>query len=173
MDDNKYKCVYCASWIASPIKKDMSENGKKTSKTIKRKCITRKRFIGSDSESCKYFSPAEIIHCDAGHMRMNLLNCLQRRRNPKKYKAWMACSKCRQFDRDLSSIIEDYYLNTKKVVAPEEKTIGRKLKRRETPHKKRQIKRRKKSNLEKGLDILLPKTRKIKRRKKKRKIKRR
>lgn len=173
MGEQNYKCVYCTTWNISPIKKDMSESGKKTSKIIKRKCVTLKRFVTSDSDACEYFAPSATVHCDLTHTRMNLVNCLQRRRNPKQFKSWHKCRKCRQFDQELLPIIEDYYLNNKEILVPKEKRLGRKIKRRKDHPKKRIIKRRKKSNLEKGLDALLPKKRKIKRRKKKRTIKRR
>lgn len=153
-DSKRQTCVYCKSWIESPVK---SREG-----LISRKCKVRNRLVIKDSESCRYFNPDTIFWCEANQCRLNVLACLQRRRNRHNLKEYTKCKNCRQFDLDLQWIVQDYYFNGREILDPEAKLQGRTIKRRAGSPRKRKIKRREK-----------PEVRKIKRRKKPRKIKRR
>lgn len=156
---DRHKCVYCKYWITSPVKKQEGS-------MIRRKCKTRNRMINKDSNSCKYFDPHNVIWCDNYSQRVEMVLCLQRRRNPHNFKkTYNLCRKCRQFDQDLQDLFNDYYFGNAKIISPEVKQKGRVIKRRKGHEKKRVIKRRKKP-VEK-------KKRTITRRKKKRVIKRR
>lgn len=167
-----HKCVYCEHWLHSPIRR----KDEKGNKTVTRICRAKKRRIKPDSNSCKYFKPNDYFYCDNYNQWLHILNCLQRRRNSKGFKAWDECKKCRQFEMDLKELISDYFVERNKIVEikfgrkikrrkGKEKKPVRTIKRRSTSQKPRKIKRR--SRLTKELNTLLPKKsiRKIKRRK--------
>lgn len=155
----QYKCIYCAAWSHSAIIK--REHDDQDGKMIKRKCAATGDIITIKTESCKYFCPAVCFRCIANNHDIAFLACLNRKRNPEKLDTFEKCRKCRQFDAEVKSIIEDFWIGANQVLPPPtNKGAKRIIKRRETT---RTIKRR----------VLSPK-RVVKRRKKiERKIRRR
>ncbi len=158
-DENRHSCGYCVHWIYGLIKRgdDIAEK-----KLVPRRCQVRTKTVKSNSDACRYFAPTDSFFCDQHSEQVGPLVCMNRRLNRKKLKKFNFCAKCWQFDVSIEPIIEDYYLNNRKILDPEKKLKGRVIKRRPGQPKKRKIKRRKES----------PK-RIIKRRKPKRIIKRR
>jgi hypothetical protein len=185
-------CSFCEHWKHAKIKRKKSDedeiitSGKKKKKGKKKKhfgLIIKKCSAGSktlevnvDSPSCKYFHPTPQLYCDQNNCFIDILACLNRRRNPRQLKPYNDCQKCRQF-RAIQNIIQAYYLNDTPIL------INRpKITRREKPKKekkqKRVIKRREQKRVIKRRDTTELKStikRRIKRResKPKRKIKRR
>ena len=146
-----YTCLYCEYWITLPIRKKDKEGN------VRRRCKYRTRTVKPNSESCRYFRPGEVFYCNNNNERLAYLACVNRRRNSKDFRKFGECRRCRQFENDIQELVEDYWLNPKKVVEPEVKIKGRKIKRRQK-EPKRIIKRREK-----------PAKRTIKRRKPKKK----
>lgn len=161
-------CGYCEHWKHAKIRrrKQVEENGKKKGKKIKNEKVIKicsigpkKHKINLDSFACRYFNPSHLFYCNENNCFLDLVNCIQRRRNPKNFKAWENCKKCRQWYQGIEDIMKDYYIGNTPILTPK----GRKIKRRATVNPgKRKIKRR----------SIKPK-RIIKRRKPKRIIKRR
>ena len=143
------QCGMCDWWPNSPITKvDKNKN------TV-RKCVAKKRRIKATSESCKYFNPTYFF-CDQYQQRFPYEVCLARRRNRQNLGGYSQCKKCRQFEREIREIVEEYFLNSTPIVTPrhlargEEKIGSGKIKRRkkkdqDKPKSKRTIKRRDKS----------------------------
>jgi hypothetical protein len=166
-------CSCCNWWVRSKV----ISRGSGANSLYVRKCIASGKEVKSNSEKCRYFNPT-YFYCDKYNCRLTFAQCLQRRRNDKKFNDWDECRNCRQFDKEIRPILEKYYLDRVPVVTP------RKLrdydKKKETP-KKRVIKRRNKPDSKKPRTItrrsksVSNKPRKIKRRSKSepRKIKRR
>ena len=165
--NGKHFCSYCKFYIESPVRK------KGTKEIVYRKCKTRGRLVNNISLGCKYFNPHHNIYCDKNNQRINLLICLQRRRNPSEFKkTFKSCRSCRQFELNVEPIIQDYYFGSREIIHPETKQMGRKIKRRgrrvinrrEGHEKKvkRVIKRREKRVIKRRV---VNKTRVIKRRK--------
>lgn len=183
-------CSFCEHWKHAKIKRKKSDedeiitSGKKKKKRKKKKQfgqVIKKCSAGNktievnvDSPSCKYFHPSPQIYCDQNNCFIDILACLNRRRNPKQLKPYNDCKRCRQF-RAIQNLIQAYYLDDTPIL------INRpKIKRREKPKKeKRVIKRREQKRVIKRRTDTTDLKRKIKRRikrresKPKRKIKRR
>ncbi len=161
---SKHLCAYCETWLKAPVVKRSGEDSKSGS-FAKRNCPVIRKVVISDQPGCEYFNPMRTFFCDSYHHRTSLMECLNRRRNVQGFKQWKPCVECRQFERDIRSIIEEYYLEQTKVVPPPKQRKIRRRAKAPDKKKKRKIKRREKP------------ARKIKRRKKvdkpKRKIRRR
>jgi hypothetical protein len=144
----KRTCYYCDRFHDAPM-----------ITKIRRHCDATGRKVKASSKSCpKYFVPTEhSFYCENNHCSLYLMQCLGRRRNRKNLNQWDTCSKCRQWDKEIGPIIQEYWFEAKPVKNP--RKIRRRIK------KKRIIRRRSTDN---------PKLkRKIKRRKQKTKIRRR
>lgn len=139
--ENIHKCVYCENWTKATVYRKSS---------IKRLCPIIRKKVSINSYSCKYFSPHHSFFCDNNNHWLGFIACLNRRRNPKYYKTYENCNKCRQFDPDIKNIITDYYINRIPILEPSKK--------------KRILKRRRKTPLLKGLNIILKKTKNKKKR---------
>lgn len=183
-------CIRCEQWTKSKARyreqvgEESTKKGKKRQSVKSRKvaykiCAYKKRKIQPDTAACKYFKPNARFYCHKYGCWLHILNCLDRRHNPKSFKAYAECKTCRQFEKEIKDIVDDYYINRREVIIPREarklkrrkptpetSPSKRKIKRRSTDSSKRKIKRR--SKLRQALDILLPKEkpkRKLKRRK--------
>ena len=138
-NNSSHKCVYCYEWSSSPIIRRWSDQDQSSRKVISRKCPVTKKQINIDSNGCKYFSPSLVFYCDKNQCFIDFMVCLNRRRNQKGLDSFNQCKKCRQFEKDVKSIIEDYWLNGKEII------IHRiSIKRRDKIETKRPIKRREK-----------------------------
>jgi hypothetical protein len=147
-------CANCDWWCKAKI---LSRGDKGT--VTYRKCPALKMRVQSQDKSCKYFNPV-YFHCDKNNCRLTFGQCLARRRNPKNLIGYQNCKNCRQFDREIREIVEEYYIDMVPIVTPrhlargnemenvEENNIGSgKIKRRNkkegnNPNGKRKIKRR-------------------------------
>jgi len=124
------------------IRKEERISGKKKKNIIyTRKCHSGHKTVTADDVACKYFSPVETFYCDLNHCILNVVNCLNRRRNPKNLSPWDNCKKCRQYSKGISDLLNDYYLNETPILQP--KRIRRRDKKEDNP-KPRKIKRREK-----------------------------
>lgn len=159
-------CRYCKYFVKSP----------KTKKTFKgktiRRCRVKGRRIHIDKKACDLFDPAALFHCDQFECQLAFANCLHRRGNRLKLKAWDDCKKCRQFEKELTGLIQNFFIEGRVPKDPPDE-FKDKDKEEEKPKSKRTLKRRSKSPLTKALDVFAPKPRKIKRRQPRRKLKRR
>lgn len=164
-------CIYCQHFAKSKV----VTRKKKTDAPYKRKYQYRKKRITSESPACKYLLPVETFYCDVNDNRLTFLQCLARRRNVKNLPDYKQCEKCRQFEREIKEILQQYFIDADQPLLPKgfKEQIpkdgpivvnpGRKLKRRK---KRRVLKRRKKTTETRVLKRRSkPKTRKIKRRK--------
>jgi len=162
-------CSNCHWWCRSDVVKRES-NG------YTKRCIASKKKVQADSKQCKYFNPT-IFNCDNFGCRLNYNQCIARRRNEKNLLSWELCKNCRQFDKEIRPIIERYFLDLVPIVTP--RRLLRKEEIADPGNQKRVLKRRdgkeNKSPLTKAFDVLLPKTRTLKRRptEKKRTLRRR
>ena len=151
-----FPCIYCKHWSSQKIIKKGTENKEVTT----RDCSVGERRITPESDGCKFFGPGETFYCFQNNHWTGYANCMQRRRNPSGLDSWnKTCSKCRQFDIGIRSIVVEYYLNRAKEAEPKVKR-NRKIKRR-GEKKKRAIKRRSKSD---GVRKIKRRKRKIQRR---------
>lgn len=179
------RCNLCNHYYknAKVIRREERRNpNKKKNDPLTRECLASNRTITEDSPSCKYFDPKENFWCDVHHCTLHLLNCINRRRNEKGFKAWAKChTECRQFRKGIGDVISDYYINQtpikvppkikrrkKKVVEEDNPQPRKKIRRRSKP--KRVIKRRDMSEIK---SIIKRKIKRRKQKKPKRVIKRR
>lgn len=109
-------CIYCERW---PKAESISNNRTETTKQCGERRIT------PSTPSCQQFSPSTHFYCERYNERVQLLGCLLRRWNPKKFESWEPCLKCRQFERIIKKLIEDFCI----LPTPDKKPI-RELKRR-------------------------------------------
>lgn len=194
-----HRCVYCYYWIRSSIVRRIKKKSKSTKKKlkkneekklkkneetktiIKRKCQIKKKIIDTSSKSCKNFSPIGFF-CDNYNIYLKFIQCLNRRRNSENLTKWADCKKCRQFEKEIKEIADEYFLNAKKVRNPSSRIIKRRKTKPVKIIKKRKIKRRDHNKKKEAFFKKFDKTnkKKIKRRKnstvlktKPRKIKRR
>lgn len=137
--DFPHKCIYCYEWSRSPIIRRSTDQEQSSHKTISRKCPIIKKQINTDSNGCKYFNPSLFFYCNKDQCFIDFIACLNRRRNSKDLDSFNGCKKCRQFDKDIKPIIEDYWLNGKEIIKHRLP-----IKRRDKTETKRIIKRREK-----------------------------
>jgi len=164
------RCSYCQYWPGAKIERrsEGEDQGKKKKKKKKKyeivtkicKIGSKEKKVNSDSAACHYFNPKDLFYCEENNCFLNLVNCLHRRRNNKDFKAWESCKKCRQYEKGIRDIIEDYYFNNTEIIKPKEPRKIKRRKKADAPTSRRIIKRRKPKRI-------------IKRRKPKRIIKRR
>ena len=138
-NNSPHKCMYCHEWSSSPIIRRGSDQDQSSHKMIFRKCPVTKKQINIDSDGCKYFNPASGFYCDNNQCWLTFIECLNRRRNQKGFGVFEKCKKCRQFDKEIKSIVQDYWIDGEQTIKPK-----RAIKRREKIEKKRVIKRRNK-----------------------------
>jgi len=194
------RCDLCKHFASSKIiKRQEREEDEQSEKKKKRKrkkksydseriCSITGDKIREDTQACKFLNPVEFVSCDEHNCTIHILNCLNRRMNNKGFKTWESCTtKCRQFTKGISDIINDYYVNGKEIAKPRRKITRRNPKEspKENPKKKRVITRRNKHNEQKKKRVITRRKPKqdndfdklvkriIKRRKEKRKITRR
>lgn len=138
----EYKCLYCKLW------NDSSKKIKNTTSNEKiKKCLANKTVTAA-SKACKYFNPNQVFYCDKNSIRLDVINCLSRRRNSKEFSAFENCKKCRQFELEIKDFVIKYIIEGKqakerkgrKKIITENKEV--KIKRR---NKKIKIKERIKS----------------------------
>ena len=144
-------CYYCSNYRIAKTMGLPDKNGVQW-----KKCLIKGK-VNAQTDKCKYFDPADSFYCDNYACGLKVGNCLHRRFVPHKFNGWGKCSKCRQFDRDISEIVNDYILQKTRIIRPRTPGSVRKLKRRKDKPIKRQLKRRKPT----------PKPRKLKRRRSK------
>lgn len=163
-------CYYCKYYRQANL------FGKPDSKGVQwKKCKKKKRKVHADKKQCKLFDPELYFHCDEYGHQTSMANCLQRRYNPKGFDGWSKCTKCRQFDKHISELVNDYMIERTKISKPEKRqmrviTAGKRtrvIKRREAKPKKRKLKRRKPKRVIKRRSNSKQSPRKLKRRKKK------
>lgn len=102
----KITCYYCDRWHKS-----------KQATQERRYCEAVKKRIKRTRKRCKFFVPTEAsFWCDKHHCHLKLIQCVQRRRNPMSLNKWEKCKRCRQWDKEVRDIIEDYWLTGKKII---------------------------------------------------------
>lgn len=164
-------CGYCARWMSSkkvsldndneevPKKGRKKRKRKKKSALLIRQCDLTGKDVTTADVACRYFEQKNNLFCQDYGYWVHFLVCLNRHRY-KNRKRFEKCQECRQFDKEISPIIEKFDLKL-----PQKKVIKRRKKiriiRRRSSHPRRRVVKRR----------VLP--RKIKRRKLPRKIKRR
>lgn len=133
-------CQNCDSWCEAVL---LSKK--------ERRCLTSGKVVESTTKSCKYFNPI-YFYCDKFQQRLTFNQCLARRRNEKGFASYQDCKKCRQFDLEIREIIQEYWLDMKRIVnarnreSSDESLGSGKIKRRNkgNPENKRKLKRREK-----------------------------
>jgi hypothetical protein len=105
-------CGYCDWWTNSPI----LSRGEKSKETVRR-CVAKNKKITSDKECCRYYNPV-YFYCDQNNQRLKFEQCLARRRNSANLATFQACKNCRQFDKEIRPIVEEYFLNGVPIVTP-------------------------------------------------------
>jgi len=157
------RCNLCNHYYKAKVirKEEGRDSNKKKSPSITRTCLASGNKVTLDSAACDYFNPKESFWCDVHNCSLHLLNCINRRRNSKGFKAWERClTDCRQYQRGISDVISDYYVNQTPIKSPskirrrkrkrskdddEAKEPKRKIRRRSNP--KRKIRRREVSQI--------------------------
>ena len=118
-------CYYCKYYRTADLigKPDMKGRQWK-------KCRIKKKEVHSGKKQCEFFDPAQYFYCDKNGQHIQLAICAHKRFNPKNFEGWSKCKRCRQFEKHISALINDYILGKTKVKKPPEEKTGRKLKRR-------------------------------------------
>ena len=140
-------CGYCRYWSESKV----TSRGTINAIEISRKCPASLSHVQSDSKSCKYFNPL-YFYCDKRGVRIEIIQCLNSRRNPKAFVANEPCKKCRQFEKDVREIAISYYIDSTPTITPRHlmakdaeqdapKPPQKKLKRRGKPGQEAQPKK--------------------------------
>lgn len=154
-----YSCGYCHTWSKSPIigREAGDYSSKSNHRRINRKCILKKISVDFDSDNCKYFSPANNFYCDKNNHFVSFIVCLNRRFNKKGLDNFEQCKKCRQFDKDIKPILENFWVEGNPVIKSKRRNIKRRenkidIKRNDKKIKdKRTIKRRKETKIKRTI----------------------
>jgi len=162
--DAKVTCEFCTYFANSKIiqKKIDEENPKKSSKEpILKRCKASRNKINIDSSACEFFDPSTFFYCQKNNCRIAVIQCINRRRNEKGLRDYDDCLKCRQWEKWIKYIADEFWMKGQKAKPPK-KSIRRrekseskitrrrkpvsKIKRREKPIKTRITRRDKPAN---------------------------
>lgn len=126
------RCVYCAYWQNSPVRrilKQENEDGKKKKKKNDqiqeiRTCQLNNREIKGTTKACTFFKPRLYFYCYASRYWLSIYQCLSRRRNKvffyrkgiesernKKYLYPNCTSTCSQYRDDILPICKKLNIN--------------------------------------------------------------